>query len=378
MSGNVIAVPRDAVPAGVRRRANRRHGMRRGYLVGPRLDGWLVGGFGLVAWLVFTVAARTGGELGAIASGPVYWLLLAISGTHFGISYHLAYGEGRVAVRRRWPWLIAAPAVLAVVCAATLVAALIGGGRFTDETVRLLLVTVYTMTTWHYVKQVFGVAVLGGSLARLRVPAADRAVLRYGLYPLWFLDALEVWTGRPARFGNFDAGYDLLPAEALSVAGVAAAFGAGAIAVSLTRIAVFNRALPATVWTPYALAFLWLLFPPSAAGLVLFLGALHALQYLACAHRAEVAWGRERAPETPRIWWASVFGAAMATGMLLVYWLPRMLTDAAGAAGASYAGGAAAAVLFVYFNLHHYLVDASIWRSGGTHVERIVAGPSPR
>jgi len=62
------------------------------------------------------------------------------------------------------------------------------------------------------------------------------------------------------------------------------------------------------------------------------------------------------------IWWA------LATGLLLVYWLPRLLTDATQTTSL---GAIPAALLFIFFNLHHYAVDASIWRFGGQHIGRI-------
>jgi hypothetical protein len=122
------------------------------------------------------------------------------------------------------------------------------------------------------------------------------------------------------------------------------------------------------MWTPIVAGLLWLTWTPDHVSGILVLGALHAIQYLVCAHRAELAWAVERGE--PRVnWWASVFGAGLATGMLLSYWLPMWLGSATGATSL---GLFPAALLFVFFNLHHYAVDAAIWRSGGDHIRRIV------
>ena len=32
---------------------------------------------------------------------------------------------------------------------------------------------------------------------------------------------------------------------------------------------------------------------------------------------------------------------------------------------------------FVALNVHHYAIDAAIWRSRGEHIRRIVQGPAP-
>jgi hypothetical protein len=340
-------------------------------LVGPRLDAWLLGGAGIVAWVV--MQRPLGLDLPVTVptlGGPVLWVLLAIIGTHFGISYHLAYGQGRTAVKRRAGLLIGVPVGLAVAAVAVCVAALVGSEATARLLTRALLATVFTLTGWHYIKQVYGVTRLTAAMHGLSIDRRSGQILRYGLYPVWFLDAAIIWTVgfRPTQYG-FDAGANVLPRLALGLVGVLVAASAVALVVCLVRLAVVWRRLPpASMWTPIVAGMLWLTFTPDHVSGILVLGALHAIQYLACAHRAELSWAVERGE--PRAgWWASVFGAGLATGMLLSYWMPMWLGSATDATGL---GLFPAALLFVFFNLHHYAVDAAIWRSGGDHIRRIV------
>lgn len=342
-------------------------------LVNRHADPWLVGGAGIVIWAGLSTQRWGGPTIEPIVSGPVWWILLAVSGTHFGASYHLAYGQGREAVAQRWVQLIAVPVGLTVAALAIGVAALAGAQRVVDESVRFLLTTVYTLTGWHFVKQVYGVARVAASLNGLSIPQRAVPLMRYGLYPLWFLEAVRVWSGDSgASFEGFTTGYSLLPSSmltAFSALTYVAAVGAVALFASLWT--QWGQRPPATMWTPYAVGFLFFMFPPSFLGLALVFSSLHALQYLACAHRAELVWGHERGI-APLTWWPSVFGGAFASGLLLVYWLPDLLTRGTNATAV---GTAPAALVFVVFNLHHYAVDASIWRFGGEHIRRIVKGP---
>lgn len=342
-------------------------------LVSRHADPWLVGGAGVLIWIGLSAPSWGGPAIPAVVSGPVYWILLAVSGTHFGASYHLAYGQGRQIVYERWIQLIAVPVGLVAISLAIGAIALLGGETIVDESVRFLLVTVYTLTGWHFVKQVYGVARVGATLHGLSIPARAVPLLRYGLYPLWFLEAARVWTGgRGSTFEGFEISYSLLPPFVLTAFSALTWVGAiGAIALFTMLWQHWGQRPPAVIWTPYAVGFLFFMFPPTYIGLVLVFGALHALQYLACAHRAEVVWGHERGAK-PGTWWASAFGGAFATGILLVYWLPEVLTSGTEATAI---GTAPAALLFVLFNLHHYAVDASIWRFGGQHIRRIVKGP---
>jgi len=345
------------------------------YLVSPRSDAWLLGGLGIVAWVFFSAPSWGWySSIGAI-EGPLYWFLLALSGTHFGASYHLAYGQGRHHVRQQANLLVTGPLLLVAVSIGVVIIAAVGARERADEILRFLLVGVFTLTTWHYIKQVYGVMRVGASLNQLKLDPLSTKVLRYGLYPLWLVEAGKVWSGRStATREDIAISYELLPRSAVTTLEWVSWVSMATIAVVFARLLLRWRRLPGTMWTPYVAAFLWLVYTPGVASTVLVFGALHGVQYLACAHRAEVAWGTERSPGSPTIWWASVFGGALATGFLLVYWLPQLLT---GSTETTAVGTIPAALLFVGFNLHHYAVDASIWRFGGEHIARITGRHQP-
>lgn len=345
-------------------------------LVGRSLDAWLVGGLGIAAWVFFKLPQWGVLDYEPQISGAVYWVLLAITGTHFGASYHLAYGQGRGPVRRQWVPLLAVPVVLALVAIALCAAALAGASGLANGGVRFLLASVFTLTSWHYIKQVYGVTRLGASLRGVRLDEPEVLVLRYGLYPLWLLQAVHVWAGRTGRsFDGLEAGYNIVPAPFVDGLYLLTWISMPVIALVFVRMAFRLRKVPsAAVWAPYAVGFLWYMWPPDFVVTIMVFGAVHGLQYLACAHRAEVAWGIERGADNKVWWWSSAFGGALATGLLLVYWLPQLLTDAA---SATVLGTIPAALLFAFFNLHHYAVDASIWRFGGEHIRRITKGPRP-
>lgn len=366
----VLAHSRPAVGVGARRADGPR-------LVGRRLDAWLLGGAGIVAWVLM---ARPAGfaPFGLPAlGGPFLWVMLALIGTHFGVSYHLAYGQGRTQVARRAGLLIGVPAVLALAAVAVCAAAVTGSETTARTLTRVLLVSVFTLTGWHYVKQVYGVTRLTAAMHGLPIDRRSAHVLRYGLYPVWFLDASAVWiTGsRPLEYG-FDAGANVLPRLTMSVIVVGLVVSVAAIAVTFARLTVTWRRLPpASMWTPVAAGVLWLTWPPDHVSAIVTVGTLHAVQYLVCAHRAELALASERGETRTVNWWACVFGAGLATGMLLSYWMPMWL---GAATGGTALGLFPAALLFAFFNLHHYAVDAAIWRSGrGGHVPRILASARP-
>lgn len=349
-------------------------GAERRYLVARGVDGWLVGGLAIVAWLVFVgLPGLPQLEVPAF-QGAALWVLLAIIATNFGVSYHLAYGQGRSEVLRHRGALVVVPLVLVAFGVAVVIATALDLTDSARSGARIGLVAVYSLTTWHYVKQTYGVVRIGAAINHVHLGRRTAQILRYGLYPLWLFEASTVWSrGYVANDYGFDASFTLLPGSTVSLMRTGSVVSLTAIVAALMVVAVQARRVPpATMWTPYAVAALWIVWQPDHVSAVLVLGAAHALQYLACAHRVEVVWGVER-HEPRTIWWCSVFGGALATGMLLTYWLPMWF----GYAGGSRLGVTMAAMLFVVFNLHHYAIDAVLWRSRDGHVRRITRGPSP-
>jgi hypothetical protein len=81
-----------------------------------------------------------------------------------------------------------------------------------------------------------------------------------------------------------------------------------------------------------------------------------------------VAWARERREPRPVAFWVAVFGAAAVGGLFLARWLPRALdrTVAPDSFPLLFT-----ATLFVVLNLHHYAMDAVIWRTRDGHVRRM-------
>ncbi|MGY6501078.1 MAG: hypothetical protein ACXIVQ_09350 [Acidimicrobiales bacterium] len=342
-------------------------------LVGRRVDAWLLGGIGVVAWVLLTGPGPLASVSVPVLGYGIVWVLMALVGTHFGVSYHLAYGQGRVATLQRPVALVLVPAGLVMATISLSVAALAGAEAVARVGVQIGLMAVFTVTGWHYVKQVYGVSRLGVSLRGLSIDPLIGRLLRYGLYPVWFVHALSTWVpGFEDELYGFTSGVQLFPRGALDVMqGIAALSAVGVVACWVVLSLRWKRLVPATMWAPYLAGFLWLTRPPDHASAIVVLGALHAMQYLACAHRAEINWGAERGESRTLVWWTSVFGGALATGMMLSYWAPMWLGWAT--EGTSI-GLLPAAMLFVTFNLHHYAIDAVIWRSRDGHVRRMLGG----
>lgn len=342
-------------------------------LVARGVDGWLVGGLAVAVWCVAFAATRYGVALPANLISGVYWTGAVISAAHFGLSYHLAYRGGSVAMRARPTALLIAPVLLVVALAAIVVVSLESGTASVGRVTAAMITFVYLTTTWHYVKQVYGVGRIGAAYSGISLDAWDVRVLRYGLYPLWFLGAAQLLVrDKVYSLAGYRIGYGLLPSSAWQALQIAALCFALPVAAVFLRLRVRSGSWPsALLVAPYAAAFLWIGMSPGVVITTLLLAPFHALQYLAVAHRAELSIARPG--QRGLGWWLNIFAGAACGGLLLGRWVPQWLDAHVHPAGNGPLLFAAA--FFVFLNLHHYLIDASIWRSKGELVKAMVRKP---
>jgi hypothetical protein len=343
-------------------------------LVARRVDGWLVGWLAVLVWCGCFAVVHWGVGISSSLLTAVYWTGAVITAAHFGLSYHLAYSGGTPALRARPVALLAGPLVLCAVLGSIVVISIHSGGASTVSITGSLITTVYLMTTWHYVKQVYGIGRIGAAYAGISLAAWDIRVLRYSLYPMWALGAAQVLIRHQTyNLAGFRYGFSVLPSSALPVLRVLAIAAAVPVTVTFLRLRARTGHLPPSVLVaPYVAAFLWIGLPPTPVLTILLLAPFHALQYLAIGHRAEIEVAATRGTQRGVVWWLNIFAGAACAGLLLSRWLPSLLDDRLGTAGGPLLFAAA---FFVFLNLHHYLIDASIWRSKGELVRAMVRKP---
>ncbi len=340
-------------------------------LVARGVDGLLVGWLAVGVWVAVWLGGRLGVDASFLNLSVVYWAGAVFTAAHFGLSYHLAYRRGAAAVRERPVALAYGPVALVAVLCGTVGVSLAAGADAARTVTSWLISSVYLMTSWHYVKQVYGVGRVGAAFAKLPLGQWDVRILRYGLYPLWFLGAAQLLVRNGGSYlAGYHIGFAIFPdavRDGLRVLAVASAVPLLVCFVRLARCA--RRPVPSVMLAPYVAAFLWLGLPTNPLLTLLLLAPFHALQYLAIGHRAEVAVADEA--EVGPLWWLNIFAGAACGGLLLSRWAPNLLdTQFAAQDGPRLF----AAAFFVFLNLHHYLIDASIWRSKGELVKAVVRG----
>jgi hypothetical protein len=231
----------------------------------------------------------------------------------------------------------------------------------------------FLLVGWHYAKQGFGVLMVLSSRRGVRFSAWERHVILAYSYAAWAF----AWANPAHAAGEFEEKGVVYWAPAVAhgfelAAGSVLALATVALAVVLSRKLRRERQLP---WAPLSafLITIWLLTIYTTLDPLLryVIPALHSIQYLyfvrlmkrnqALAHEGPPSFGP---PAATRVTMLAL--SALALGWVLFHGAPWLLdatfASAFRAQHATLGFTPCFAALYALVNIHHYFMDAAIWR----------------
>lgn len=332
------------------------------------------GGTLLLFPLLWALSRLVGFDAAELAVGfTMFHAAHVINDPHFSVTYLLFYRDAR----RHWEsfgplqrvrYILAgfvAPGALAVflvVALATRSAPLLG----------LAIQLMFLLVGWHYVKQGFGVLTVLGARRGVRFTGGERRVLLAHCFLGW----AYAWAS-PAEPGRL---YEekgvvfraIAHGELLErVTFVAFLFSAVVLGGVLVQKWRREGALP--ILTPLVgllvSVWLWTVYSSADPLMVYVIPALHSIQYLYFVWLMKRNEGRALERDEPfgpsykkRL--AVLAGSALGLGFLFFHALPQLLDGALGNPRATDDFGPTPyfAAIYTFVNLHHYFMDAVIWR----------------
>lgn len=307
---------------------------------------------------------------------------------HFAVTYLLFYDDAKERAlgasqppRQRARYVLAgivAPLVLVGWAAYALLAR-------SAQALGWMVQLMYLLVGWHYAKQGFGVLAVLSARRGIRFSATERALLLAHAYAAWAF----AWTSPPLAAGEFEERGVVYwaperPAWAMWAAGAILAASTLGLVGALVAKRRREGSLP---WAPLLafLATLWLWGIGSALDpLVRYvIPALHSLQYLFFVGllRRNEAVAEEGPPTFGRPAGARL--AALAMGALLLGWVlfrgaPGLLDGELVSRGGWGDLGPTPffAAFYVVVNLHHFAMDAVIWRREHAPTRHLMGAPA--
>lgn len=383
-------------------------------LISRPVDFWLLGGLSIVTWCVLRVmepfrspaAPETIGNFARTyfthlaGAGAVASLVLLYP--HFMASYRIAYSPGLPYVRRHWFSLVVVPLVLLAAIIVGWVAWGSGTGTFDflgplfaaaglqsplpqdlsvgAASMAALVHILLLATGWHYGKQAYGASLIYARYDSYELDDFQRRILRYAIHGVW----ISKWIQRLSPSSYFDNNGVVYQGLAMPpVFATAATLATGALLLGVLAFIVLGnfrrmgRLPSANAAVPF-LAFLVWWFPPlyNETFTSTLVPIFHALQYMAFVVAVESAGVRGRDERSVHAKLTFVAFGLIVAGVLAFEIVPKSLDVWTGSAAITHALFFTAAAS-VFLNLHHYCIDAAIWRMRDSHVRDVLFFRTP-
>jgi hypothetical protein len=234
---------------------------------------------------------------------------------------------------------------------------------------------------WHYTKQGYGMLIVDSVFKKRFFSALEKDIFRYNAYVCWWLYWLfaneqiaerELWG---LSYYSFD-----IPDIVLFAAMVIAT------ATTLAALVVFGRkyladrhSLPLTGVMAYLVTLYIWVFGRLNPAVLIFIPALHSLQYLLIVWRFEINRTAAVSKSAMSAKWrlAGFVVSGMVLGYLGFWLVPKLLHGQVGYDQETFGPVVFLFIFWVFINVHHYAIDNVIWRGENPETRTYLFGARP-
>ena len=220
---------------------------------------------------------------------------------------------------------------------------------------------------WHYVGQAWGMTASFAFLSGFRLDPSERRLIRAGLYVLFVYHVVlsAEGIGVLTRLFGGPNGENVVASSMFAVCRVASIIGFVLGVVGFWKLAKrTQRSIPIRVWTPWLATFSWYVMVDVHPASIFLVQGFHALQYVMFPMRVEINQSKQANWQWLRL--GVYYVALVVTGLVAFHW-SEILTVADSKLQI-------ATAIFAFLNLHHYFIDAVIWKIRDPYVRDSLFG----
>lgn len=347
----------------------------RNYLLHPLVDFFMIGGLSLLllsAYFLLAPNTKDTHKLGWI----MFYLSFVVNFPHFLISYQFLYIDNRDRIMKDWRSFIAA-----VIAPGVLIAYAIWAVSWSSSVYLGYMVNaMFFLVGWHYIKQIFGCVIISSALQKFYFNKKEKVTLLINGIGIWFISYLNGnQTVVEHMYVSIAYKTFALPAIALKIAYLVTASSFVYLAWQmLQKFIREGKWIPFNSVIAFSTLYIWhipALFHP---GFFLMIPFFHSLQYLLFAFSytknrfASLSQSSDQIEYRTRLLRGTSLYilASVITGGLFFHFIPKLLDTSI-----TYDTKVFGPQLFmfsfhIFLNIHHYFIDAAIWRRDNENVRK--------
>lgn len=333
------------------------------YIINKYIDWLCAGGLSL---LVYAVIYFFDIDLMVHGIGVTAFLLANfINHPHFMASYGFLYVDERRKLLSNLYYVLVSFVVPGILLSIFLYAIVAEKPEMLGYTINLM----FFMVGLHYVRQIYGVGLI--SLVKMKIFLSSdlKKILNYTLMPAWFLSYLN---GNSGVFNQsfYGISYTTFAIPSfLKDANTILFYLSTAIWVAVIVYIVYtHKKWPVTLMIVLASISLWHLPSFYDLGFSYIIPLFHSLQYLlivAAVKKNQIGASKRY------LKYFAYMAAIGVTGYLFFVLIPHYLDGVISYNKELFGGSLFLAMFLLFINIHHYFIDAIIWRRGSDIVKHV-------
>lgn len=346
----------------------------RRYLFGGIPDTLLLGGASIVVLLIIRLVSGTSDDARAQSLVVTLFLANLINHPHFAQSYLIFYRDFAKKLST-YPTNLR----LGYLFSGVVVPLLLAGCMFllimrntSPGVLGYITNFMFFLVGWHYVKQGYGMCMVGAALQRAFFTPLEKKLLLINAYAVWVLSWVlqnEMVAPTSTEYWGIPFNPITFPDWTKAVLTLVAAATTAAVAIAIMRRLRLGKPLAAPGFLAYVTTlYLWLLVRDPIV--LLWIPLFHSIQYMTVVARLELNRTEKRhTQKQKRLLVLFLFYiASVGLGYFFFWQIPSILDQRLAQVSGPYGGALFIYCFWVFINIHHYFLDTIMWRKGNPDV----------
>ena len=331
------------------------------YILSKHLDWLLAGGLSIILY-TFVYFLKLDLLRNWNIAQIAFLLAFVVNNPHFISSYFFFYSDERDRMMTSHIHQFVGiffPIILAGVMFA---------GLFLQSTLvfTVIINALYFFVGLHYVRQVYGISLISLAKRKIFLTSKQKWALNLSMYPLWFVSFLNGHrTDFIGHFYNIPYTSYTLPLQLITINNVLFATSLLLWVYLLIQIYTFHKAVPLTMIAALFSLVLWHFPFFYNSGFFYVIPLFHSLQYMLIVAAVKKNTVSLRTTNNEKFFYLAGYVISIFLLAYLTFHLvPEMLDKNILYSRKLFGGTAIVGIFLLFINLHHYAMDALLWRRG--------------
>ena len=331
------------------------------YILNRHVDWLLAGGLSILVYaIVYFLNIDLMGKYHV--AEVAFFLAFIVNNPHFISSYFFFYKDDGASIRTSYTHFI-----VGIILPIALISLMLFGLVMQVPLIFSYIINaLYFFVGYHYVRQVYGISLISLAKQKIYLSLYEKWALNLSMFPLWFVSFLN--GHRSAFTGSF---YSIpyasfaLPSWLTSVNNILLVVSIIVWLYLVSKVYIVHNHVPLTLIAGLAGILLWHFPVFYDRGFFYLIPLFHSLQYMLIVTAVKKNQTLQDVPQHKRAFSVTMYiFIVVLVAYLAFHFVPEFLDKQSLYNTKVFGYSAILGIFLLFINLHHYAIDALLWRRG--------------